>query len=142
MTIFLSSDNQEVFTCYGSSCISGTFSSSNYPNEYPARYRALYLLYIPGANGIRFTFSTPFGIESDKDELYIGKGLSVDYTALVGVNTVGPDILFFEGFETPSAATISNTDTAWLYFNTDKNLQYSGFSVQFRMRELLSLERR
>jgi hypothetical protein len=126
-------DNQEVFTCYGSDCKIGTFSSSNYPNEYPNRYRALYLLYIPGANGIRFTFNSPFGIETDKDELYIGKGLTVDYDLLNGVNTVGPDVLFFEGFETPAAATISNTDTAWLYFNTDKNLQYTGFSVQYQM---------
>ncbi|XP_033625807.1 mucin-17-like isoform X2 [Asterias rubens] len=126
-------DNQEIYTCYGSTCTSGTFVSKDYPNNYPNRYRALYLLYIPGASGITFTFNSPFGIEADKDELYIGKGLSVDFNLLQGTSTVGPDVRFFEGIILPSDFTIDNTDVAWLYFITDKNIQFSGFSVQYRM---------
>ncbi|XP_071785176.1 uncharacterized protein [Asterias amurensis] len=126
-------DNQEIYTCYGSTCTSGTFVSKDYPNNYPNRYRALYLLYIPGASGITFTFNSPFGIETDKDELYIGKGLSVDFNLLQGTSTVGPDVRFFEGNVLPSDFTIDNTDVAWLYFITDKNIQFNGFSVQFRM---------
>ncbi|XP_022082334.1 uncharacterized protein LOC110974776 isoform X2 [Acanthaster planci] len=126
-------DNQEIFTCYGPSCTAGVFESLNYPSPYPNRYRALYLLYIPGASGISFTFDDVFGIETDKDELYVGKGLTVDFTALNGVNTVGPDVRFFEGFARPADFTLENTDTAWMYFITDKNLEYSGFSIRYQM---------
>ena len=135
MVLFSKTDNQEIYTCYGSTCTSGTFVSKDYPNNYPNRYRALYLLYIPGASGITFTFNSPFGIEADKDELYIGKGLSVDFNLLQGTSTVGPDVRFFEGIILPSDFTIDNTDVAWLYFITDKNMQFSGFSVQYRMGE-------
>ncbi|XP_022082302.1 mucin-2-like isoform X2 [Acanthaster planci] len=126
-------DNQEVYTCFGSSCLTGTFTSKDWPNEYPSRYRALYLLYIPGANGIKFTFNAPFSIEMDKDELYIGKGLTVDFNQLLGTDTVGPDVLFFEGDQLPGEAVLDNTDVAYLYFITDKNIQFAGFSVSFQM---------
>ncbi|XP_038068280.1 mucin-3A-like isoform X2 [Patiria miniata] len=126
-------DNQEVYTCFGSSCQSGTFTSKEWPNVYPNRYRALYLLYIPGANGIKFTFNAPFSIESDKDELYIGKGLTVDFALLLGSDTVGPDVAFFDGTQLPAETIIPNTDVAFLYFITDKNLNFEGFSVNFLM---------
>ena len=135
--LFLSSphftDNQEIYTCYGSSCTSGSFSSKEYPNDYPSRYRALYLLYIPGAAGITFTFNSPFSIEMDKDELYIGKGLTVDFNLLQGTSTVGPDVRFFDGTQIPDTFTLDGTDVAWAYFITDKNIQFSGFSFLFRM---------
>ncbi|XP_071785173.1 uncharacterized protein [Asterias amurensis] len=125
-------DNQEIYTCYGSSCTTGTFVSKNYPSAYPNRYRALYLLYIPGANGIRFTFNNVFGIETDKDELYIGRGLTVDFNALNGVSSVNPDVFFFEGFAQPADFVVPDTDTVWMYFITDKNLEFSGFSVSWQ----------
>ncbi|XP_038068270.1 uncharacterized protein LOC119737763 isoform X5 [Patiria miniata] len=124
-------DNQEVFTCYGPTCTSGLFQSLNYPQAYPNRYRALYLLYIPGANGISFTFDEVFGIETDKDELYVGRGLSVDFSALNSIDTA--DVRFFEGFATPDGFTIDNTDAVWMYFITDKNLEFSGFSIRYQM---------
>ncbi len=68
----------------------------------------------------------------DKDELYIGRGLTVDFNALNGVSSVNPDVFFFEGFSQPADFVVPDTDTVWMYFITDKNLEFSGFSVSWQ----------
>ncbi|XP_072172386.1 uncharacterized protein [Diadema setosum] len=123
------SDGQEIFTCYGDSCRSGTFSSVNYPGLYNNRYRALYLLYIPGATSITFTFSPVFDIEEFKDELYVGAGLQYSDSQLDGIGSP-PDWYFFEGSVQPDSFTIQG-DTAWMYFGTDKNIQRNGFEISW-----------
>ncbi|XP_038069618.1 uncharacterized protein LOC119738747 isoform X6 [Patiria miniata] len=126
-------ENQEVFTCYGSQCSSGSFISLNYPNNYPNRYRAQYLLYVPGASGFTFTFDTAFQIETDKDELYIGRGLTPPISEFNGVNTTVDGVFFFEGYNAPNPVTVTNTDTIWMYFLSDKNLPYIGFRVSWQI---------
>ncbi len=125
-------ENQEVFTCYGSDCRTGVFRSNSYPNNYPNRYRALYLIYVPGGNGFTFTFDTPFAIETSKDELYVGAGLIVDFAAIQAgqVNENG-DIFFFEGDTVPNSFTVTGTDVIWMYFLTDKNIPQTGFQVRW-----------
>ncbi|XP_030829219.1 mucin-3A isoform X29 [Strongylocentrotus purpuratus] len=124
-----SADNQEVFTCYGDSCQSGIFRSINYPSDYNNRYRALYLLYVPGAQSITFSFSVEFDIEEFKDELYIGSGLMYNDVQLDGLGSP-PDWHFFEGSIRPQDFTIQG-DVAWMYFGTDKNIQRTGFEVSW-----------
>ncbi|XP_033626665.1 uncharacterized protein LOC117289582 isoform X32 [Asterias rubens] len=130
------SDSQEVFTCYGTDCRTGNFSSNNYPNIYPNRYRALYLIYVPGANGFTFTFDSPFAIEMNKDELYVGAGLNVDFQAIQTdmVNENG-DVFFFQGDQAPAPFTVTGTDTIWMYFLTDKNIPQQGFRVRWVVRD-------
>ncbi|XP_041472953.1 hyalin isoform X45 [Lytechinus variegatus] len=122
-------DNQEVFTCYGDSCRTGSFSSINYPGLYNNRYRALYLLYIPGATSVTFSFSDLFDIEEFKDELYVGAGLMYEDTQ-INAETVLPDLYFFEGSTKPDDFTIAG-DVFWMYFGTDKNIQRNGFEISW-----------
>ena len=134
--LFPLADSQEVFTCYGTDCRTGNFSSNNYPNIYPNRYRALYLIYVPGANGFTFTFDSPFAIEMNKDELYVGAGLNVDFQAIQTdmVNENG-DVFFFQGDQAPAPFTVTGTDTIWMYFLTDKNIPQQGFRVRWVVRK-------
>ncbi|XP_022110489.1 hyalin-like [Acanthaster planci] len=124
--------NQAVFTCYGSQCSTGSFMSVNYPSNYPDRYRALYLLYVPGASGFNFIFDTIFRIEADKDELYIGSGLVPPFSQFNGVNTSVEGVFFFEGHTPPMPFSVVNTDTVWMYFITDKNINFPGFRVSWQ----------
>lgn len=127
---FLSLDIDEIFTCYGSGCETGSFSSPGWPTEvYSSRYGGLYLLYIPGAQRIDFTFNSPFAIESLKDELYVGPGLSFTQSQLDGL-TVPNDHYFFEGSNIPAGFSIES-DTVWMAFLTDKNVQLTGFQIQW-----------
>ncbi|XP_071819452.1 uncharacterized protein [Apostichopus japonicus] len=123
-------DIDEIFTCYGSGCETGSFSSPGWPTEvYSSRYGGLYLLYIPGAQRIDFTFNSPFAIESLKDELYVGPGLSFTQSQLDGL-TVPNDHYFFEGSNIPAGFSIES-DTVWMAFLTDKNVQLTGFQIQW-----------
>ncbi|XP_071814131.1 uncharacterized protein [Apostichopus japonicus] len=131
-------------TCYGDLCRSGTFESQGYPNLYPNQWEATYLLYVPGASRIDFEFvgEGGFGIEGFKDELYVGTGLlfSDDLIRTVNVSMAvvdGIDVRFFDnvtslepGRTFPSPFSLE-TDTAWLYFRTDKNLRFNGWRLQW-----------
>ncbi|XP_033625680.1 serine-rich adhesin for platelets-like [Asterias rubens] len=126
----LNTDNIEITTCYGLQCSSGSFSSINYPSTYNVRHRAIYLLYIPGATEIVFQFDTPFRIERPKDEVYIGSGVSPDLNALVSQSNP-PNLYFFDGDITPPGTYSIFSDTAFVYFLTDKNIEYEGFRVRW-----------
>ncbi|XP_071786035.1 uncharacterized protein [Asterias amurensis] len=126
----LTADNIQITTCYGLQCSSGSFSSINYPLPYKSRHRALYLLYIPGATEIVFQFDTLFRIERPKDEVYIGSGVSPDITALVSQSNP-PNLYFFDGDMTPPGTYSIFSDTAFIYFLTDKNIEYVGFQVRW-----------
>ena len=129
------SDNFEIQTSYGSNSGVEYFESINYPVNYNDRLRVLYLLFIPGATSITFTFDSPFAIEENKDELYIGRGLEFDYnTAINGATDAANDKYFFEGRTVPNSFTI-NSDAVWMYFLTDKNnndMTYAGFRVRWQ----------
>ena len=94
------------------------------------RHRAIYLLYIPGATEIVFQFDTPFRIERPKDEVYIGSGVSPDLNALVSQSNP-PNLYFFDGDITPPGTYSIFSDTAFVYFLTDKNIEYEGFRVRW-----------
>ena len=122
-------DNHVIQTRYGSP--SGYFESPNWPDDYGKNIGTLYLLYIPGATKITFEFSSPFGIEENKDELYIGAGL--EYDKLDGQSKKSIQKYFFEGRNVPPSFTI-NSNTAWVYFYADKNnnnMTYEGFRVSW-----------
>ncbi|XP_072051695.1 uncharacterized protein [Amphiura filiformis] len=139
----VATDNRYITTCYGSACKrsidelgrpSNYFESLNYPQVYIDRLRALYLLYLPGVAEICFTFDqSAFGIENDKDELYVGPGLEFDFGDLAAANS--PDgIYFFEDRTVPAGRTAPNdfcipSDTVWMYFLTDKNIQGPGWRL-------------
>ena len=98
------------------------------------RLRIQYLLYIPGAAKICFKFDQQaFGIEDNKDELYVGPGLEFSFDQLQGQNT-SPEIFFFENMDVaPMNVTPDNfcipSDTIWMYFLTDKNIMMPGFRL-------------
>ncbi|PIK48268.1 putative fibropellin-3-like [Apostichopus japonicus] len=130
---------QSFITCYGDSCSTGSFQSLNYPNLYEDRWTAIYLLYIPRASRIDFTFTGDggFGIETLKDELYVGNGLSFssnDFTEadIVDGNRV---VRFFDnstlnGKRYPPPFSFE-TDSVWLYFLTDKNIMLNGWQLKW-----------
>ena len=137
--IFL--DARTVITCYGSNCIRRVnelgqpfnyYESPDYPQLYEDRLRIQYLLYLPGVAEICFEFDQQaFGIEDNKDELYVGPGLSFTFDQLDGQNT-SPEIFFFENRDrngvTPDDFCVPS-DTVWMYFLTDKNIMEPGFRL-------------
>ncbi|XP_071953890.1 fibropellin-3-like [Antedon mediterranea] len=125
--------NSDIFTCYGSKCFYGTFSSPNYPNMYVARYSALYLLYAPNVDRIDMFFDNIFNVERPKDELYIGAGLtSLDIGSLTGQHISSLNMFYFDGSQRPGKISIVS-DSAWMYFLTDKNVEQSGFRIRWEM---------
>ncbi|XP_038066521.1 uncharacterized protein LOC119736577 [Patiria miniata] len=124
-------DDRQIFTCYGANCTTGVFASPNYPNAYMASNTIVYLIYVPGAAELVFEFDSPFGIEVPKDEVYIGSGVTPNLDDLVGVSRV-PDLYFFDGREVPSGSYSIFSDTAFVYFLSDKNIEYEGFQVRWR----------
>ncbi|XP_030831233.1 mucin-17 isoform X5 [Strongylocentrotus purpuratus] len=127
--------SQNVFTrvlesCYGTECQSGRYSSPNYPAPYNFREVRVYLLFIPGATEITFVFSDPFQVEQRKDELYIGAGLTYDdILDLNGTDTPSKQIYFYENSIVPQPLTLFNTDSAFITWKTDKNIELLGFEV-------------
>lgn len=126
-------------TCYGNDCRTGTFQSVNYPDNYVDRWMAAYLLFIPGATRIEFTFtgSAGFGVETHKDELYVGTGLTFSLNDFTGADILETDrtIRFFDnstlkGNVYPPGFSLE-TDSVWLYFLTDKNLEFSGWQLSW-----------
>ncbi|XP_072018428.1 uncharacterized protein [Amphiura filiformis] len=127
------SDNQQLITSYGSNSGVEYFESANYPGNYNDRARVLYLLFVPGATSITITFDSQFGIEENKDELYVGRGLEFDFGQLDSFNDPANDKYFFEGRTRPDSFTI-NSDAVWVYFLTDKNnndMTYQGFRLRW-----------
>ncbi|KAJ8041572.1 Hyalin [Holothuria leucospilota] len=133
--------NRDFITCYGIDCRSGFFESENYPNLYPDRWFATYLLYIPGASRIDFRFTGPgFGIESFKDELWVGTGLLYSFADIERANSSNLveddfELRFFDnrtlmGNMYPAAFSLS-TDTVMLYFATDRNIRWAGFRLEW-----------
>lgn len=76
----------------------------------------------------------PFGIEENKDELYIGSGLAFTFDQFDGADstTTPVDKFFFDGrIQTQQTFTLFS-DTAWVYFVTDKNnddMIFEGFRL-------------
>ncbi|XP_072051694.1 uncharacterized protein [Amphiura filiformis] len=137
-------DNRYITQCYGSACKrsiddlgrpSNYFESLNYPQVYTDRLRALYLLYLPGVAEICFTFDqTAFGIENDKDELYVGPGLEFDYERDIQSTNSPDEVYFFEDRTVPAGRTVPNdfcipSDTVWMFFLTDKNIELPGWRL-------------
>nr|XP_006813493.1 PREDICTED: fibropellin-1-like [Saccoglossus kowalevskii] len=119
-------------TCFGIECSSGYFTSPNYPNNYFQRHRTLYLLYIPGCTSIKFWFSTDiFEIEVQKDELYIGPGLTHNQP-LMFENMTDPLQYVYEGFEAPSPITIPG-DAVYILWLTDKTIEHRGWRLNWEM---------
>ena len=143
MLVFIStiviSDNNRIETRYGSPSgyanYVNYFESENYPGNYGNRIRALYLLYIPGATEIEFTFSTPFGLEENKDELYIGAGLEFNFDQLDLESDPSNQKYFFDGRTVPEPFTIVS-DEVYMYFLSDRNnndMIYEGFRVSWNV---------
>ena len=146
--MFIYPDNRYLRHCYGQSCIHPTdrfgnktnyFESPSYPQLYEDRLRALYLLYIPGVNRILFEFDPlAYGIEDNRDELYVGAGLEFYFQDLLGKIGTPERIYFFEnvnatvyrgnGVFTPRSFIIQG-DSVWIYFLTNKQLAFSGWRL-------------
>ncbi|XP_077866888.1 fibropellin-3-like [Saccoglossus kowalevskii] len=120
-------DHQNLYSCYGIDCATGSFQSINWPDTYPPRHSAGYVCYIPGAKSITLIFDPLFHVEEPKDELYIGPGVEYSVANFRGVSQPGV-IWFYDGQAVPESLTIK-TDSFWMYFGTDKNLEYSGWKV-------------
>ncbi|XP_071787640.1 fibropellin-3-like isoform X2 [Asterias amurensis] len=123
------SNTKTINTCYGDQCKTGNFSSPNYfTTGYTNGEDSLYLIYIPRATEIRFTFASTFQIERNADELYVGEGLVIPYFSLA-LNNIPPHQYFFDGFGAPSPFSVYN-DTVWMYFTTDRGGgTYQGFQI-------------
>lgn len=67
--------------------------------------------------------------------MYIGPGLSYTLEQLDG-QTVENDHYFFEGSNVPASFTIAS-DTVWMVFLTDKNVQLNGFQVRWQGKFIL-----
>ena len=90
-------------------------------------------MYLPSVAEITFYFSSPFGIEENKDELYIGAGLEFSPEQINGKSDKSTQKYFFEGRTVPPAFTISS-NKVWMYFISDKNnknMKYEGFRVSW-----------
>ena len=124
------SDNAFINTCYGSNCRTGFFQSPNYPNMYSNSQNRLYLIYIPGATQIQFSFSSPFQVELNRDELYVGRGLTFNYPLDLNESSNPPEKYFFEGSQTPQPFTIFG-DSAWIYFRADRDMTQAGFRLNW-----------
>ena len=118
-------------TCYGPDCWNGGFSSPFWPSSYPHNLQIIYLLFIPGARYISFTFIYPFNIQVDYDSLYLGPGLEFAENGTDFLRRDIPErqVHFFEGSVLPDPVTLLNTDSAWLYFTTDSDVSGDGFEV-------------
>ncbi|XP_072169503.1 uncharacterized protein [Diadema setosum] len=128
----LEADNGAIATCYGTDCRSGFFISPNFPSDYNAFDSRLYLLFVPEATGFTFTFNDQFWVEADKDDLYIGPGLGYgDVANIRNEDQPNLDIYHFVGTELPDSFTLDNTDSAWFFFATDKNIQGAGFNISW-----------
>ncbi|XP_071824330.1 uncharacterized protein [Apostichopus japonicus] len=128
-------------TCYG--CSQNFFTSINYPNNYEDRRGDVYLLFIPGALEIQFSFDGIFDVEELKDDLFVGAGLEFDNTD-IEIRTLGPSgsggnlVYFFDNRlrnqaqpSRPDPFSIPG-DSAWIYFNTDRNIVGSGFRLTWQ----------
>ena len=63
------------------------------------------------------------------DELYIGVGLEYKDSQLNFLSEP-PNKYFFEGTTAPNDFSLQ-TDTAWLLFITDRNVELSGFRISW-----------
>ncbi|XP_072013269.1 uncharacterized protein [Amphiura filiformis] len=145
------SDNRFISSCYGSECKRrlnrlgdqyNYFETIDYPTLYEDRLRALYLLYLPGVTEICFEFDqTAFGIEDNKDELYVGPGLQFDFAHLQGRLGTPNDIFFFENRNITNGRTPSDfcipSDTVWMYFLTDKNIMMPGWRLYWTISDVV-----
>ena len=128
LMLFCFPDTRIIETCYGEKCTTGNFSSPNYTtNGYDNRESALYLIYIPWATEILFSFGSTFQIQRRADELFVGQGLTIPYRSL-GQDNIPPIQYFFDGFGPPDPFTIYN-DTAWIYFSSDGYSTFQGFQI-------------
>ncbi len=78
---------------------------------------------------INFYFDEPFHIEMYKDELYVGVGLVYEESQL-NFRSEPPNKYFFEGDQRPEDFSLL-TDTAWIFFLTDRNVEFSGFRIRW-----------
>ncbi|XP_077980266.1 uncharacterized protein LOC144435553 [Glandiceps talaboti] len=127
--------NLDKETCFGDSCRTGEFTSPNFGDgrKYNNRHRQTYLLYIPGATEIAFTFDqTVFQIEVDKDELYLGPGLAYN-VPMRFMDQDDPLQYVFEGLSAPTGTYVIPGDTAYLVFDTDKTIELEGWKVTWEM---------
>ena len=126
-------DNNYITTSYGVNSGLTYFESENHPLDYGPRIRALYLLYLPGATQITFSFDLPFGLETNKDELYVGTGLAYAPGDFNGQASATGDKYYFDSRIRPQEFTLQS-DTAWVYFLSDKNndeMLFEGFRIRW-----------
>ena len=118
-------------TCYGPDCKTGSFSSPFWPSSYSNNLQIIYLLFVPGARNISFTFVYPFNIQVGYDSLYLGPGLEYGGNGgdFLGRDIPERQVYFFEGTSLPDPITLIDTDSAWLYFTTDGAISGHGFKV-------------
>lgn len=96
--------------------------------RYNTRDRTLMALYIPHATSIFFDFSSPFCIEKGKDELYVGSGLEISDDDIRNLEDLPENLYHFDGDRVPYNFSIP-TDTALIYFYSDKSTVCQGFNV-------------
>ncbi|XP_072016847.1 tolloid-like protein 2 [Amphiura filiformis] len=95
----------------------GSITSTNYPNEYPAFTNCTYILDIPDVEHIAITFHD-FKLEYRHDFLYYGVGTvpSIEHSLLAFTGSRISD-----SFGIPSSA-------AWFIFISDGSINYQGFN--------------
>nr|XP_054773643.1 hyalin-like [Lytechinus pictus] len=115
-------------TCYGSSCTNGIFTSPNWPSDYDNLDARVYLIFVPLAIRLSFTFDPNFAVAFG-DELYIGAGLTFNIDSdLNAASDPAKQVYFFRGNSAPSEIKL-DTDSAWLFWRTDNVVTSDGFQV-------------
>ncbi|XP_041485822.1 hyalin-like isoform X2 [Lytechinus variegatus] len=115
-------------TCYGSSCTNGIFTSPNWPSDYDNLDARVYLIFVPLAIRLSFTFDPNFAVAFG-DELYIGAGLTFNIDSdLNAASDPAKQVYFFRGNSAPSEIKL-DTDSAWLFWRTDNVGTSAGFQV-------------
>nr|XP_054773976.1 cadherin-23-like [Lytechinus pictus] len=115
-------------TCYGSSCTNGIFTSPNWPSDYDNLDARVYLIFVPLAIRLSFTFDPNFAVAFG-DELYIGAGLTFNIDSdLNAASDPAKQVYFFRGNSAPSEIKL-DTDSAWLFWRTDNVVTSAGFQV-------------
>ena len=100
----------------------GIITSPNYPGNYTSRQQCVYYIRVHGATEISLTI-TNFKLEEEKDILGIGVGYEAIDTfvgALTGDLTA----------QLPRT-TIYQSGGVWIYFATDRNIEDSGFRIEY-----------
>ena len=99
---------------------SGSFSSPNFPNNYPDNERCSWGITVPSGYRVKVEIHT-FVLEQGYDYLYIYDGPS----------NYSPQLSRISGFKSTCFSFYSSGKSLWFYFHTDGSATYKGFYATY-----------